>query len=86
METTKAKLKVGDLVYYNPSTENFYADGTKELGIVLEVVRDRSPLFLNFPAGQEFEYEYKVKWISNGYVSVLLGFNLKKLEIKEERP
>ena len=83
LEERVIKFKVGDLVYYQPSIENFYANGTRELGIILEVIKDRTPLFLNFPDGYEFEFEYRVKWISSGYVSILLGFNLKKLEIKE---
>ena len=79
-----SKLKVGDLVLYRPSSRNFYADGTKQLGVVVEVFVDRTPLYINFPEKQHFEYEYKVIWINSGYTSVLLGFNLEKLKIPEK--
>ena len=75
------KFNVGDLVFYRPSVINFYADGTKKLGIVLDVYYDRNPLYVNFPEKQYFEYEYRVTWINTGYTSVLLGFNLEKLTI-----
>ena len=75
------KFNVGDLVFYKPSATNIYADGTKKLGVILDVYVDRSPLYVNFPQKQYFEYEYKVAWINTGYTSVLLGFNLEKLEI-----
>lgn len=74
------KLEVGDLVFYQPSNRNFYADGSKELGVVIEVLKERTPLFVNFPDKDYFEFEYRVKWITNGYISTLLGFNLRKLE------
>jgi len=77
------ELKVGDLVTYQPSLQNFYADGTKELGVVLEVLKERVPLFINFPEKNYFEHEYKIKWISSGYTSTLLGFNLRKVKAPE---
>ncbi len=77
-------FKIGDLVYYKPTNNNYYADGTKELGVIVEVFVDRTPLYVNFPEKEYFEYEYKVIWINSGYTSVLLGFNLKKLKIPEK--
>mgnify|MGYP003144529042 CR=1 FL=1 len=75
------KFKVGDLVNYRPSNSNLYADGTKQLGVVIEVLVDKTPLYINFPEKEHFECEYKVIWINTGYKSVLLGFNLEKIEI-----
>ena len=74
-------FKVGDLVYYNPTVENIYADGTKHLGVVIKVIESRPHFYGSFPEKDLFEYEYKIKWIESGHVSTLLGFNLKKLEI-----
>tara|TARA_R110001583_G_scaffold192101_1_gene358266 strand:+ start:1013 stop:1258 length:246 start_codon:yes stop_codon:yes gene_type:complete len=79
----KQNLKVGDLVVYQPVHQNFYADGSKELGVILEVLEERIPLYINFPDKNYFEHEYKVKWINSGYTSTLQGFNLKKIEISE---
>jgi len=79
------ELKVGDLVYYKPSERNFYADGTKQLGVIIEILEDRMPLCINFPEKDFFQYEYRVLWIETGYKSVLLEFNLKKLVIEEEK-
>jgi len=78
------KFKVGDLVYYRPTNNNFYADGTKQLGVVVDICLDQTPLFINFPEKEYFEYEYKVVWINSGYTSMLLGFNLVKLENPEK--
>ena len=75
------KFNIGDLVFYRPSVNNIYADGTKKLGVILDIYHDRSPLYVNFPEKQYFEYEYKVTWINTGHTSVLLGFNLEKLKI-----
>ena len=75
---------VGDLVYYNPSHDNFYADGTKQLGIIVEIITENAPLYHNFPDKEYFAYEYRVRWINSGYESVLLGFNLKKLAVEDE--
>ena len=80
----RKELKVGDLVYYQPSEINSYADGTKQLGVVIEILKDRLPLCINFPEKDYFQYEYRILWIDTGYKSVLLEFNLRKLEIKEE--
>ena len=78
-------LKIGDLVFYNPTSNNFYADGTRQLGVIVDILKDRAPLFINFPDENFFQHEYKVIWIDSGYTSILLGFNLKKLEIVEEK-
>jgi len=75
------KFKVGDLVFYSPSENNKYADGSKQLGVVLKIVIDANPLFSSHPETEAFAHEYVVKWFESGYVSALLGFNLKKLEI-----
>ncbi len=79
-----SELSVGDLVLYRPSSRNFYADGTKQLGVVVEIFIDRTPLHMNFPEKQYFECEYKVIWINSGYTSILLGFNLEKLKIPDK--
>ncbi len=80
-ETIMVKFEVGDLVFYRPTNGNRYADGSKQLGVVIEIKKDQTPLFLSFPEKEYFEYEYRVKWINSGHISNLLGFNLKKLEI-----
>ncbi len=77
-------FNVGDLVFYRPSSSNFYADGTKQMGVIVAVCADKTPLFVNFPEKEYFEYEYKVIWIDSGYTSTLLGFNLQKVEIPEK--
>jgi hypothetical protein len=67
------KFKVGDLVFYQASEINKYANGERQMGIVLKV--------------EYWAYEYKVKWIETNYTSTLHAFNLKKIEIpldKEE--
>ena len=79
------KFKVGDLVFYRPTAKNNYADGTKQLGVVVEIIREQTPLFLSFPEQEIFEYEYKVKWINSGQTSILLYFNLEKLKVPEEK-
>jgi len=78
------KFKVGDLVYYRPTYCNAYADGSKHLGVIVEVKREGLPLFLNFPENEIFEFEYIIKWINTGYTSSLMGFNLEKLEAPKD--
>ena len=74
------KFSIGDLVYYMPSSSNFYADGTKRLGVIIEVRADENTLYQNFPERDIFQYEYKVAWI-NTYndiafkVSLFVDFN-----------
>jgi hypothetical protein len=74
------EFEVGDLVFYKPSEENRYADGQRQLGVVIRVNRDANPLFVGFPETEIFACEYVVKWIVSGYISTLLPFNLTKLE------
>lgn len=75
------KFKVGDLVIYQPSEENKYADSSKQLGVILKIKRDVNPLFALHPETKMFACEYVVKWFQSGYVSALLPFNLKKMQI-----
>jgi hypothetical protein len=84
MKDTKAEFKIGDLVYYRPSQENFYANSSKQMGVVLDVIRDPTPLIHNFPEKKYFEYEYTIKWIVSGFTSRLLGFNLEKVKIPKK--
>ena len=81
MKVTEDKLSVGDLVYYCPSENNKYADGSKQLGVILKIKVDANPLFQKYPETKLFACEYIVKWFQSGYVSALLSFNLKKLKI-----
>ena len=83
----REKLKVGDLVFYRPSEENRYADGQKQMGIILQVFEEANPLFVLRTETEMFADEYLIKWIKSGYTSTLMAFNLKKIEIpldKEE--
>ena len=73
------KFKVGDLVLYVPSEANKYADGQRQLGVVLEIKSDANPLFCLYPETMMFANQYVVKWFDSGYVSSLLPFNLKKV-------
>ena len=82
---SESKFKVGDLVFYRPSQRNNYANGTKQLGVVVDVIREKPPLFLSFPEKDIFEFEYKVIWINSGHVSKLLYFNLEKLETPKKQ-
>jgi hypothetical protein len=71
---------VGDLVFYQPSHDNKYADGKKQIGIILKIKVDINPLFKEFPETSMFANEYVVKWILSGYTSSLMSCNLKKLQ------
>ena len=75
------KFKVGDLVFYQASEINKYANGERQMGIVLKVTPEVSPLFEDLPDAHMWAYEFKVKWIETGYTSTLHGFNLKKIQI-----
>ena len=75
------KLKVGDLVFYRPSEENRYADGQRQMGVILRVFKEVNPLFVLRTETEMFADEYEVKWFESGYTSRLLSFNLKKIEI-----
>ena len=57
----KPKFKDGDLVYYRPTYCNDYANGTRNLGVVIEVKREGLPLFLNFLENEIFEFVYLIK-------------------------
>ena len=76
------KFRVGDLVFYQPSEENRYANGEKQLGVVIKVIAEANPLFAEFPETDMFSNEYVVRWFKSGYTSTLLGFNLIKLRIR----
>ena len=73
-------FKVGDLVFYQPSEENKYANGEKQLGVVLKVKFDLYPLFKGIEGFEELGRVYVVRWFVSGYTSTLMGFNLKKVE------
>ncbi len=45
------KFKVGDLVFYQASEINKYANGERQMGIVLKVIPDMVPLFENLGCG-----------------------------------
>ena len=75
------KFKVGDLVFYQASEINKYANGERQIGIVLNVIPEVAPLFEELPDAHLWMYEFKVKWIETGYCSTLHGFNLKKVEV-----
>ena len=75
------KFKVGDLVFYQASEANRYANGERQMGIVLKVIPEVAPLFENLPDAHLWMYEFRVQWIETGYTSTLHGFNLKKIEI-----
>jgi hypothetical protein len=74
-------FKVGDLVFYQPSEINKYANGEQQMGIILEVIPESAPLFELLPDAELWSYEFKIKWIESGYTSTLHGFNLKKVEV-----
>ena len=79
--TEKEKLKVGDLVFYRPTEDNRYADGQRQMGVVLEVFEEANPLFVLRTETEMFADEYLVRWFESGYTSRLLSFNLKKIDI-----
>ena len=77
----ESELKVGDLVFYRPTEENRYADGQKQMGVILEVFKEANPLFVLRTETEMFADEFLVKWFESGYTSRLLSFNLKKIDI-----
>jgi hypothetical protein len=77
------ELKVGDLVFYQPSEMNRYANGEKQLGVILAVRKDIMPLFSYAEGLESFGDEYVVRWFESGYTSTLMGFNLKKVVAEE---
>jgi len=80
------KFDVGDLVFYQPSEKNRYADGERQLGVIIRINKEANPLFVGFPETEMFACEYVVKWIKSGYTSSLLPFNLRKLEVPLDNP
>ena len=77
----ESELKVGDLVFYRPTEENRYADGQKQMGVILEVFKEANPLFVLRTETEMFADEFLVRWFESGYTSRLLSFNLKKIDI-----
>jgi|TARA_R110001592_G_scaffold341527_1_gene630720 hypothetical protein len=77
----ESELKVGDLVFYRPTEENRYADGQKQMGVILEVFKEANPLFVLRTETEMFADEFLVRWFESGYTARLLSFNLKKIEI-----
>lgn len=79
------EFKVGDLVFYQPSEKNKYADGEKQMGVILAVRKDVFPLFSYTEGLESFGNEYVVRWFESGYTSTLMGFNLKKIEVPVDK-
>lgn len=77
----REELKVGDLVFYRPSEENRYANGERQMGVVLQVIEEANPLFVLRTETEIFANEYVIKWFKSGYTSRLMEFNLKKIEV-----
>ena len=80
-KTKKPTLSIGDLVFYQPSETNKYANGERQMGIVLDIIPEVAPLFEVLPDAELWMYEYRIKWIETGYTSTLNAFNLKKVEV-----
>jgi hypothetical protein len=78
-----AKFKEGDLVFYHDLIEETFAKSDKQLGVVVKVYENVSPLFSHMEGGDKYLDEYLVVWIATGFRSTLLGFNLKKVEIPQ---
>jgi len=77
----REELKVGDLVFYRPSEENRYANGERQMGVVLQVIEEANPLFVLRTETEIFANEYVIRWFKSGYTSRLMEFNLKKIEV-----
>ena len=77
----REELKVGDLVFYRPSEENRYANGERQMGVVLQGIEEANPLFVLRTETEIFANEYVIKWFKSGYTSRLMEFNLKKIEV-----
>ena len=67
----ESELKVGDLVFYRPTEENRYADGQKQMGVILEVFKEANPLFVLRTETEMFADEFLVRWFESGYTSRL---------------
>lgn len=77
------KFKEGDLVYYDDLIEDTFAKSDKQLGVVVHVHKDVSPLFSHMRGGENYVDEYVVVWIATGFRSTLLGINLRKMELPQ---
>lgn len=80
------KFKKGDLVQYNDYIEETFAKSDKQLGVVVHVYENVSPLFSYMKDGEEYIDEYVIIWIGTGFRSTLLGVNLKKVEVPPDAP
>lgn len=78
------KFKKGDLVYYDDFMEDSLARPNKQIGVVVHVFENVSPLFSHLKNGEHYVDEYIVIWIGTGFRSTLLGLNLRKVEIPDE--
>ena len=74
------KFKEGDLVYYQDLIEETFAISDKQIGVIVRVYENVSPLFSYMKGGDKYVDEYVVVWIATGFRSTLLGINLKKVE------
>ena len=75
------KFKKGDLVHYHDYIEETFAKSDKQIGVVVHVYENVSPLFSYMKGGDKYVDEYVVIWISTGFRSTLLGLNLRKVEM-----
>ena len=73
------KFEVGDLVEYSPTLYDAQGSIKKQLGIVLNVQRNDTPLCIYFPDSEYFEYEYQIKFIETGFIVKLFSPNLQKI-------
>jgi hypothetical protein len=77
------KFEIGDLVCYKPTEDNKYANGEKQIGVVLQVIKEVNPLFMAIEESEIYMHEYVVRWFVSGYTSTLLPFNLRKFKLPE---
>ena len=75
------KFKEGDLVYYQDLIEETFAISDKQIGVIVRVYENVSPLFSYMKGGDKYVDEYVVVWIATGFRSTLLGINLKKVTL-----
>jgi len=77
------KFKEGDLVYYQDLIEETFAISDKQIGVIVRVYENVSPLFSYMKGGDKYVDEYVVVWIATGFRSTLLGINLKKVTLPQ---
>ena len=77
------KFKEGDLVYYHDLIEETFAKSDKQLGVIVHVYENVSPLFSHMKGGDKYVDEYVVVWIATGFRSTLLGLNLRKVTLPQ---